>query len=161
MIYYLSNLVFMLAQNEDEKMWTDRILDDPALDMGDEFKPLVAYKLDFPKNEHLTVMVWDKSGKMVLSSGGSAQVKLNEGAVLSANIYGGDTQTTLSALKDYNGSQYTMEMKNGIASNFVLDNDSLLNVYSGGIAENVIVDDSLIQVDYKGTVNSATIADVS
>ena len=28
---------------------------------------LVAYKLDFPKNEHLTVMVWDKSGKLVLS----------------------------------------------------------------------------------------------
>lgn len=29
------------------KLWTDKVLDDPALDMDDAFKPLVAYKLLF------------------------------------------------------------------------------------------------------------------
>ena len=29
------------------KLWTDKILDDPEIDMGDEFKPVVSYKLLF------------------------------------------------------------------------------------------------------------------
>ena len=29
----------------EEKIWTERVLDNPYLEMGDEFKPLVAYKL--------------------------------------------------------------------------------------------------------------------
>lgn len=34
------------------KLWTDRILDNPYLEMGDAYKPLVAYKLLFDLAEH-------------------------------------------------------------------------------------------------------------
>ena len=40
------------------KLWTDRILDDPYLEMGDEFKPLVAYKLLFDLAEHDSENGW-------------------------------------------------------------------------------------------------------
>lgn len=34
------------------KIWSERVLDNPYLEMGDEFKPLVAYKLLFDLAEH-------------------------------------------------------------------------------------------------------------
>ena len=34
------------------KLWTDKVLDNPYLEIGDEFKPLVAYKLLFDLAEH-------------------------------------------------------------------------------------------------------------
>lgn len=40
------------------KLWTDRILDNPYLEMGDEFKPLVAYKLLFDLAEHDSENGW-------------------------------------------------------------------------------------------------------
>lgn len=52
------------------KMWTDGILEDPALDMGDEFKPMVAYKLLYD----LAVMDVEKGWKCFeLASAGTVE----------------------------------------------------------------------------------------
>ena len=40
------------------KLWTDRVLEKPDLDMADEFKPLVAYKLLFDLAEHDSENGW-------------------------------------------------------------------------------------------------------
>ena len=40
------------------KLWTDRILDNPYLEMADEFKPMVAYKLLFDLAEHDSENGW-------------------------------------------------------------------------------------------------------
>ena len=40
------------------KLWTDRVLDNPSLEMADEFKPLVAYKLLFDLAEHDSENGW-------------------------------------------------------------------------------------------------------
>ena len=39
------NKYFSNFAPSEGKIWTDKILDDPNLDIGEEFKPLVAYKL--------------------------------------------------------------------------------------------------------------------
>ena len=39
------NRYFSHYASSEGKIWTDRVLDNPALDMTDEFKPVVAYKL--------------------------------------------------------------------------------------------------------------------
>ena len=39
------NRYFSHYASSEGKIWTDKILEDPALDMADEFKPVVAYKL--------------------------------------------------------------------------------------------------------------------
>ena len=41
------NSYFSKFASSEGKIWTDRILDDPELEMSDEFKPIVAYKLLF------------------------------------------------------------------------------------------------------------------
>lgn len=38
--------------SSEGKIWTERVLDNPYLEMNDEFKPLVAYKLLFDLAEH-------------------------------------------------------------------------------------------------------------
>ena len=40
------------------KIWTDRILENPSLDMNDEFKPLVAYKLLYDLAAHDSDNAW-------------------------------------------------------------------------------------------------------
>ncbi len=40
MVNYFSNFA-----TSEGKLWTDKVLEDPELDMADEFKPIVAYKL--------------------------------------------------------------------------------------------------------------------
>lgn len=50
---YLSNYA-----SSEGKLWTDRILDNPNLDMNDSFKPLVAYKLLFDLAEHDSENGW-------------------------------------------------------------------------------------------------------
>ena len=39
------NRYFSSFASSEGKIWTDKILDDPTVDIGNEFKPLVAYKL--------------------------------------------------------------------------------------------------------------------
>jgi hypothetical protein len=41
------------------KLWTDKILDNPYLEMADAFKPLVAYKLLFDLAEHDSESGWN------------------------------------------------------------------------------------------------------
>lgn len=40
------------------KLWTEKVLDNPYLEMNDEFKPLVAYKLLFDLAEHDSESGW-------------------------------------------------------------------------------------------------------
>lgn len=94
-------------------------------------------------------------GKLLLSSGGIAnKITLEKGAIVSASVYGKDSATVFTAKY----GDVDISMKNGLATNFVLENGGRLNVYSGGVASGVtLYDGGTLYVDYLGSASTLNI----
>ena len=98
-----------------------------------------------------------RSGNLYVSSGGTALgVVQEEGGLVYAAVYGGDTKTVVRG-SNAAGAFY---LSGGIADNFIITNGGMQNVYSGGVARRTLASgmQAMITVYSGGAISGATVA---